>query len=68
MGTYFTRKQLLLLGRYSMNILSMMDGDSAGDDATERANKEAREMGFSTTKVNLPDGVDPDDYFLPKPA
>ena len=68
MGTFFTRKQLLLLGRYSMNLYTMMDGDNAGDEATERSNKEAREMGFALTNVDLPDGLDPDDYFIPKPA
>ncbi len=65
MGTYFTRHQLLLLGRYSMNLHLMFDPDDAGTAATERSITEAQTMGFTISKVKLPDGLDPDDYFLP---
>lgn len=67
MGTYFTPKQLLILGRYSMNLHLMFDPDDAGDAATQRSIEEAQRMGFSLSKVALPSGLDPDDFFLPKP-
>ncbi len=67
MGTYFTPKQLLILGRYSMNLHLMFDADSAGDEATARSILEAQRMGFTLNKVALPDGLDPDDFFIPKP-
>lgn len=65
MGTYFTHHQLLLLGRYSMNLHLMFDADDAGSAATERSLQEARDMGFSLSNIQLPEGLDPDDFFLP---
>ena len=64
MGTHFTTNQLLRLTRYTDELLVMFDGDSAGDAASERSMAAAMSMGIGVTRVSLPDGVDPDDFFI----
>lgn len=59
-GTSLTIEQLKLLSRYTKNLTIMYDGDSAGQNATERAIELAMKQGFNPKVVVLPSGEDPD--------
>lgn len=62
MGTSLTRDQVRLLKRYTNNVTICYDGDSAGLDATLRAEQLLSNEGISVKIVLLPDNLDPDDY------
>lgn len=66
MGTYFTLGQLLQIGRYTMNLYTAFDMDSAGDEATKKSREMARAMAFRLGYLPFPDGMDPDEYLIPK--
>lgn len=62
-GTSVTEGQLNLMKRYAHTIALFMDGDEAGQIATEKTILTAMEMGFNTLVVTLNQGQDPEDFF-----
>ncbi len=65
LGTALTERHLTLLGRFADRIVLLFDPDAAGDAAVDRA----IELALSQDKldlaiVSLPDGLDPDEFFL----
>ena len=63
-GTAFSEKQARLLQRFTRNVTLMYDGDEAGRKATLRTLRMLLPMGAQVSVVSLPDGEDPDTYFL----
>lgn len=62
LGTAFTQEQAKLLERYCDELILLYDGDDAGIEATKRALEILGDFSFRVRVVNLPDGMDPDDY------
>jgi DNA primase len=64
LGTAFTAQQARLLARYCNRVVFSYDGDAAGASATERSLDLLLSRGFDVRVVELPSGLDPDDYIL----
>ncbi len=62
LGTAFTSEQAKLLRRLAPEIVMMLDGDSAGRRAVLAARESIRDAGLGCRVVNLPDGIDPDEF------
>ncbi|WP_099203258.1 DNA primase [Miniphocaeibacter massiliensis] len=62
LGTALTKEQAKLISRYSKNIYICYDGDDAGIKAAERAMEIFAELNINPYIVQIPDGLDPDDY------
>lgn len=62
LGTAFTVEQAKLLERYCQELILLYDGDTAGIEATKRALEILQDFPFRVRVVNLPQGMDPDDY------
>jgi DNA primase len=62
LGTAFTAAQARLLARYCNRVVFSYDGDAAGAAATERSLDLLLERGFEVRVVELPSGLDPDDF------
>ncbi len=62
LGTSFTADQGKLLKRYSSNVLIAYDGDAAGAKATYRGLEILQELGFRVRVLQLPKGLDPDEF------
>ncbi|MGI5898385.1 MAG: DNA primase [Christensenellales bacterium] len=62
LGTAITQEQARMLKNYSQNITICYDGDDAGQRATDRAIIILRACGLEPKVLNLPGGLDPDDY------
>jgi len=62
LGTAFTLEQAKLLRRQAPDIIMMLDGDSAGRRAVLAAREAIRDAGLGCRVVNLPDGIDPDEF------
>lgn len=60
-GTALTKNQIILLKRYSKNIMLAFDMDKAGEMAAERGIREAIVAEMNIKVVELPNGKDPDD-------
>lgn len=60
-GTSLTREQLLLIKRYTSNLLLAFDFDEAGFKAAERGIDLALELGMNIKVVRVPKGKDPDE-------
>ncbi|MCL6442948.1 MAG: DNA primase [Alicyclobacillus sp.] len=62
LGTSLTPEQAAMLKRFGQRLVIAYDGDEAGVKATKRALDLALEAGLSVRVVQLPDGMDPDEY------
>ena len=62
LGTSFTEEQAKLLGRYTKEVLVVMDADEAGEKATDRAMKILDSVGVEARIIRLPECKDPDEY------
>lgn len=60
MGTALTQEHVEHLSRFCKKVVVSYDGDKAGQAATEKALAELRD--FSVDIVQLPNGMDPDEY------
>lgn len=66
-GTALTEEQLLILKRFSPNLMSAYDGDKAGISASKRAFTLALSLGFDVKVAPLPPGSDPADVIRKDP-
>jgi len=63
-GTYATKQQLALIGRYTRNIYLAFDSDEAGDGVTLRTTDLAKSMGFRVGFLEIERGKDPAEALL----
>lgn len=62
MGTALTENHVTTLKKYTKNVVICFDGDSAGIEATKKAINILKRQNLNVFVINLPDGLDPDDY------
>lgn len=62
MGTALTAEQTKLLGRYCREVYIAFDGDSAGEDATERSMAATYEAELDVRVVRFDETDDPDSF------
>jgi DNA primase len=62
LGTALTEQQILILKRYTPNIITVFDADSAGEKAMIRSLTPFLASGISPRMILLPAGHDPDSY------
>ena len=62
LGTSLTSNQVKLLGRYTRNVITNYDPDSAGTAAAIRSIDLFLEEGFHVNVLQLPSGEDPDTF------
>ncbi len=62
LGTAFTQKHAKQLKLISSNVVVCLDGDSAGQNATNKIVDVLAEEGFNVRVVKIPGGHDPDEY------
>ncbi len=62
LGTSLTENQVKVLGRYTRNVVTNYDPDSAGTSATLRSINLFLEQGFRVNVLQLPSGEDPDTF------
>jgi DNA primase len=61
-GTALTEEQVLLLSRFTKNIVVNFDSDLAGQKAATRSIEVLLKNGFDVKLITLPNGEDPDSY------
>lgn len=61
-GTSLTKKQILLIKRFTNNVTVIYDGDSAGIKASLRGIDMILAEGLSVRVISLPDNDDPDSF------
>ncbi|MCA9549829.1 MAG: DNA primase [Myxococcales bacterium] len=61
-GTALTRAHAQTLARMTEEVITMYDGDTAGQEATQKAAMLLLAEGLRVRVVNLPDGEDPDTF------
>ncbi|MDA3860183.1 MAG: DNA primase [Melioribacteraceae bacterium] len=61
-GTALTEEQVLLLSRFTKNIVVNFDSDLAGQKAATRSIEVLLKNGFDVKLISLPNGEDPDSY------
>jgi len=61
-GTALTEEQVLLLSRFTKNIVVNFDSDLAGQKAATRSIEILLKNGFDVKLISLPNGEDPDSY------
>lgn len=61
-GTAISDYQISLLSRFCDHICILMDGDMAGNTATQKISKRIKELGLNAYSLHLPEGMDPDDF------
>lgn len=62
LGTAFTPEQARLLCRYTKEVVLMLDADTAGEKATEKAVSVLSGNDISVRVLRLPECKDPDEY------
>ena len=62
LGTALTEQQILILKRYTADIITVFDADSAGEKAMIRSLTPFLASGISPRMILLPAGHDPDSY------
>lgn len=62
-GTAFTAEQAEMISKYTKTALLIYDGDEAGKKAARETALQLIKSGMLVRVVNLPDGLDPYDYF-----
>ena len=62
LGTSLTEEQATLISRYAEQVILLYDGDAAGQKATRRAIPILEKAGIQVKVLQIPDGMDPDDY------
>jgi len=62
LGTALTEEQGKLLMRYTYNVVTCFDADTAGQDATKRGLDILQRLGLNVSVMTIPDGKDPDDF------
>lgn len=62
MGTALTKGHIKLLKRLSKTVYLCLDGDQAGKNATIKCIDVLWQEDFTIKVVNLPDGLDPDEF------
>lgn len=62
LGTALSNQHVLLLKRFTKNIVVLFDGDTAGQDAQLRAMETFLEYDIVVRAVALTEGLDPDEY------
>ena len=62
LGTSLTEEQAALLSRYTEQIVLIYDGDTAGQQATQRAIPILEKAGIAVKVMQLKDAKDPDEY------
>jgi DNA primase len=68
MGTALTAEHGKMISRLTKNVVVLFDGDSAGQDASERSLPILLAAGLHPRGLTLPDGQDPDDFVKAKGA
>lgn len=63
-GTYATKHQLAIIGRYTRNLYLAFDSDEAGEGVTVRTDDLARSMGFNVGFIEIEEGKDPAEALL----
>ena len=61
-GTAFTDQHAIQIKRLCNNVFLLYDGDDAGKKAAIRAGYLSLKFGLETNVVEIPDGIDPDDW------
>ena len=61
-GTSLTAQQIGILARYVPEVIVNYDPDTAGQNAAKRSIQLLLERGLTVRILNLPDGMDPDDF------
>lgn len=61
-GTALTEEQVLMLSRYTRNIIVLFDADPAGQKAALRSIELLLKQDFEVKIVSLPEGEDPDSF------
>lgn len=64
MGTSFTDQQIKLVKRYTDNVVLVLDGDTAGKEATLKHIKKLQEQSLSVSVIPLPPKTDPAELAL----
>lgn len=64
MGTAFTENQMILLSRYTKNILLFLDNDDAGNNNILRVLPMLLKLGFNVKIIVNSDGLDPGDLCI----
>jgi DNA primase len=64
LGTAITEQHIGLLRRFADRIVLLFDADTAGDAAVNRAVELFLTQPVEIAIASLPDGLDPDEYFL----
>ena len=62
LGTSLTDEQAALLGRYTEQVYLIYDGDSAGQNATQRAIPILEKAGIRVKVLKMRDAKDPDEF------
>jgi len=63
-GTGLSDKHCVLLSRYVDDVIFVLDGDSAGENAITKIFVKSKEFGLRPHAIYLPYGYDPDDFVL----
>ena len=62
MGTQLSQEHVTFLKKLTHNITLMFDGDFAGKEATLKTGQTLLQQGLNVYVVQLPSGMDPDEY------